>query len=356
MLVVNPLNRITIHEIMEDEWFKVGFPEYLLPANVTEKRQIQPSEADEDVIAALTVAMGYSRDEILEAIKLGRRKETEEILDAYELMKDNRILVDDIKKSHPLVASQGSSTPGTPDITQQQQQFTQQQISQQQQQQLQQNQQNGESSASSWRTPTGLDDLNSRGNGQNSLSQDLSNNPSSTIAILPTSLPQLHRASMIQNNPQLANVQPIATKKSKTRWHFGIRSRSYPLDVMGEIYRALKNLGAEWIRPSEEELWTIKVRWKYAPNVQNNQNGQSSTNDDSVVVVAPDLMKMQIQLFQLEPNNYLVDFKFDGWENSNNSQSNTNSDEDEISSFSAYPFLHLATRLIMELAVNSQGS
>ncbi|GMF03968.1 unnamed protein product [[Candida] boidinii] len=163
---------------------------------------------------------------------------------------------------------------------------------------------------------------------------------------------------MIQINPQLVNVQPITTKKSKTRWHFGIRSRSYPLDVMGEIYRALKNLGAEWIRPSEEELWTIKVRWKYAPNVQNNQNGENSTNNDdsSVVVVAPDLMKMQIQLFQLEPNNYLVDFKFDGWENSSNSQSNSNRDEDEISSFSAYPFLHLATRLIMELAVNSQGS
>ncbi|KAH3675491.1 hypothetical protein WICPIJ_009347, partial [Wickerhamomyces pijperi] len=29
--------------------------------------------------------------------------------------------------------------------------------------------------------------------------------------------------------------------------------------------------------------------------------------------------------------------------------------DDEISSFSAYPFLHLSTRLIMELAVNSQG-
>lgn len=74
----------------------------------------------------------------------------------------------------------------------------------------------------------------------------------------------------------------------------------------------------------------------------------------------PDMMKMQIQLFQLEPNNYLVDFKFDGWESKNqsvsgSSESHSSSDEELVSSFSAYPFLHLSTRLIMELAVNSQN-
>lgn len=37
-----------------------------------------------------------------------------------------------------------------------------------------------------------------------------------------------------------------STKKSKVRWHFGIRSRSEPLEVMLEIYRTLKTLGFEW--------------------------------------------------------------------------------------------------------------
>lgn len=147
---------------------------------------------------------------------------------------------------------------------------------------------------------------------------------------------------MVQKHPELASIQPVQTKKSKTRWHFGIRSRSYPLDVMGEIYRALRNLGAEWQRPSEEELWTIKVRWKYSPN---DQEGNSNV---------PDMMKMQIQLFQLEPNNYLVDFKFDGWDYADGREVHVELDDDE-GSFSAYPFLHLSTRLIMELAVNSQG-
>lgn len=34
MLVVNPLNRITIHEIMQDEWFTTNISEYLLPNDV----------------------------------------------------------------------------------------------------------------------------------------------------------------------------------------------------------------------------------------------------------------------------------------------------------------------------------
>lgn len=122
--------------------------------------------------------------------------------------------------------------------------------------------------------------------------------------------------------------------------------RSYPLDVMGEIYRALKNLGAEWAKPSDkdDELWTIHARWKCGlPN--NDEEEQDSS----------ELMKMRIQLYQLEQNNYLVDFKFDGWQ-----EIGSNKEKDrrpqEFDTFSAYPFLHLATRLIMELAVNSQAS
>ncbi|GMM29578.1 AMP-activated serine/threonine-protein kinase catalytic subunit [Martiniozyma asiatica (nom. inval.)] len=269
MLVVNPLNRITIHEIMEDEWFKVGFPEYLKPGQLDHK-EICESDIDEDTVLALSTAMGFSKDEIIEAIKNGRCNETEEIFDSYELMLQNKPLINELKK-------QRQEEPPKPE--------------------------------EDWRTiPAQY--------------QPQQASSSSTIAILPSSLPQIHKAYMSQMYPNL-NITPTSTKKSKTRWHFGIRSRSYPLDVMGEIYRALQNLGAEWQRPSEEELWTIKVRWNY--------RGAN--------------MKMQIQLFQLEVNNYLVDFKFDGWEKEIGTDG----------SFGVYPFLHLSTRLIMELAVNSQG-
>ncbi|ODV95272.1 hypothetical protein PACTADRAFT_50017 [Pachysolen tannophilus NRRL Y-2460] len=322
MLVVNPLNRITIHGIMEDEWFKVGFPEYLLPQDMkTTKLDI-----DNDVINALSFTMGYDRDEIIDSIKAGRSPETNEILDAYELIKENKILVDDLKKNSSNMDQFLSQSP-----------------------------------PSTWNSHNIGNNDNNHNNlaKENSITyQALSPNPdssspNSTIAILPSSLPQIHRAYMmskIQQNQAVQKVNPISTKKSKTRWHFGIRSRSYPLDVMGEIYRALKNLGAEWVKPSEEELWTIRVRWKYGGGVKSD--------------VEPDLMRMVIQLFQLEPNNYLVDFKFDGWESNGKGKSDDNTkddngqhdvEEDEISSFSAYPFLHLSTQLILELAVNSQG-
>mgnify|MGYP001068457702 CR=1 FL=1 len=312
MLVVNPLNRITIHEIMEDEWFKQGMADYLLLPDLS-KTQNNKIEIDEDVVSALTMTMGYDRDEILNVIGKCNscdqpQKQSNEILDAYLLMKENHPLVRDLKKSKKENDSYYQSSP----------------------------------------TPTFIPNSTSNAPGvQQSLTYqtlatvpDLSTLPNSTIAILPSSLPSIHRAFMMESNSQ-TQINPVSSKKLKTRWHFGIRSRSYPLDVMGEIYRAIKNLGAEWAKPTEEELWTIRVRWKY----------------DNTETNAPNMMKMQIQLFQLEPNNYLVDFKFDGWESpDDDSQPSLQKDLDEMSSFSAYPFLHLATRLIMELAVNSQNS
>lgn len=323
MLVVNPLNRITIHEIMQDEWFTTNISEYLLPNDVP-KNHVD-KKIDENAVNALVKTMGYDRDEIIQTLKNNTQNE---IMDGYLLIKENKMLIDDLKKN--------------PDEADQLDTFLSQ------------------SPPPSYDHPDGSShhkehqDSNDKRLKEEITYQPLSPNSSGTkdsqnsIAILPSSLPQIHRANMAQYGPNsITKITPISTKKSKTRWHFGIRSRSYPLDVMGEIYRALKNLGAEWTKPNEDELWTIKVRWKYSPN--------TNENEDTKI---PDMMKMIIQLFQLEPNNYLVDFKFDGWEFSDGAVApkyELSKNDDEISSFSAYPFLHLATRLIMELAVNSQG-
>ncbi|KAI5967934.1 SNF1 [Candida margitis] len=370
MLVVNPLNRITIHEIMEDEWFKQGMPDYLLPPDLS-KNKHKKIDIDEDVIRALHVTMGYDRDEIINIIEKCNKhsspqSQKNEILDAYLLMKENHSLVKDLKKSKsdnvdsflssspPPTSSMGSDggsaggSAGTSDGSS-----------------------NAGGTAAAGGYPSHPATSSAPGVQQSLTYQtlagvpDLSQLPNSTIAILPTSLPSIHRAFMSEHQPgqNQQQYQPTPTKKSKTRWHFGIRSRSYPLDVMGEIYRALKNLGAEWAKPTEEELWTIRVRWKYEAAAA----GVASTG--GVSSKTPNLMKMQIQLFQLEPNNYLVDFKFDGWESEEQASSGNTEDAsanakdphrhqdlDEVGSFSAYPFLHLATRLIMELAVNSQSA
>jgi len=39
---------------------------------------------------------------------------------------------------------------------------------------------------------------------------------------------------------------PHASASKQPRWHFGIRSRSPPMEVMLEIYQTLKALGMEW--------------------------------------------------------------------------------------------------------------
>lgn len=38
----------------------------------------------------------------------------------------------------------------------------------------------------------------------------------------------------------------LKEKRHKTKWHFGIRSRSPPMEIMLEIYKTLKTLGMEW--------------------------------------------------------------------------------------------------------------
>lgn len=330
MLVVNPLNRITIHEIIEDEWFKQNIEDYLLPPDLS-KTKHNKIELDDDVVSALEATMGYDRDEIVNVINQSNeqsspQQQSNEVLDAYMLMKDNRSLIRDLKNSKadnmvnfllqsppPVWSGQGDHSNVKVNVN---------------------SASAGAHLSLTYQTLSAV--------------HDLSTLPNSTIAILPSSLPSIHRAYMAQTNTGQSKITPVSNKKLKTRWHFGIRSRSYPLDVMGEIYRALKNLGAEWAKPTEEELWTIRVRWKYSPSAGVPDNTRPLS----------DLMKMQIQLFQLEPNNYLVDFKFDGWESScpQPVPVPVRQDADEMSSFSAYPFLHLATRLIMELAVNSQSA
>ncbi|EDO16016.1 hypothetical protein Kpol_495p14 [Vanderwaltozyma polyspora DSM 70294] len=352
MLIVNPINRISISEIMQDEWFKVDLPTYLL-SHETAKQEDEPKKEckidndepiDDEAVTILSQTMNYEKEEIHEALK---SKSTDnpshnEIKEAYLLIKENQNLIRDLQcdktKSNELDTFLAQSPPSFQMM-------------------------NKKEKLEKSNNPLGYPDsqrpiyissskhrfIKEDDNQQRTYLprtfSDEENTPDSTVAILPTSLPQIHRANVIsQGLVSPSNAPSAPSKKSRTKWHFGIRSRSYPLDVMSEIYAALQTLGAEWAKPSEEELWTIKVRWKY--------DCCSVTNLEHV----PDVMKMIVQLFQIETNNYLVDFKFDGWEYSDGSllQHSTISDE-EMGAYSAYPFLRLATRLIMELAVNSRG-
>uniref|UniRef100_A0A4W5MNP5 Acetyl-CoA carboxylase kinase n=1 Tax=Hucho hucho TaxID=62062 RepID=A0A4W5MNP5_9TELE len=79
-------------------------------------------------------------------------------------------------------------------------------------------------------------------------------------------------------------AKPLAVKKSK--WHLGIRSQSRPYDIMAEVYRAMRQLQYDWkvVNP-----YHLRVRRKNP--------------------VTDNLVKMSLQLYQVDNRSYLLDFK-----------------------------------------------
>jgi len=61
---------------------------------------------------------------------------------------------------------------------------------------------------------------------------------------LPDQLPEQHHLTSYVSAKRSGRDRE--KKQHKTKWHFGIRSRSPPMEVMLEIYRTLKILGMEW--------------------------------------------------------------------------------------------------------------
>ncbi|XP_072275442.1 5'-AMP-activated protein kinase catalytic subunit alpha-2 isoform X2 [Pyxicephalus adspersus] len=78
--------------------------------------------------------------------------------------------------------------------------------------------------------------------------------------------------------------KPLAVKKAK--WHLGIRSQSRPCDIMAEVYRAMKQLDFEWKSVNQYHL---RVRSKNP--------------------VTGNFVKMSLQLYQVDPRSFLLDFK-----------------------------------------------
>ncbi|KAF9554840.1 Pkinase-domain-containing protein [Agrocybe pediades] len=60
---------------------------------------------------------------------------------------------------------------------------------------------------------------------------------------LPDQLPEQHHLASYVSAKRSGHKEK---KQHRTKWHFGIRSRSPPMEVMLEIYRTLRTLGMEW--------------------------------------------------------------------------------------------------------------
>ncbi|KAF2119399.1 serine threonine protein kinase SNF1p [Lophiotrema nucula] len=288
MLTVNPVHRITVGEIRMDPWFTKDLPSYLEPAReefvdtgVDPNKAIDPKSLAPDqpaavvqklhdtVVGKLGKTMGYAKHDVQEALA---RNEPSAIKDAYLIVRENQLM-----KTNPLLAQEKTlepflaQSPPTHDHhfhvgSIPQAMATRPQI-----------------------IPPTSDHERAR-QGSTSSSQILSvRSPVNTIAILPSSLPDYHKAFMKGHpkpppaigeseatpphneeeraaqarrlRPHSRTVQeasrqrpePMTTMSAKkprpTKWQFGIRSRNQPAEAMLAIYKALKAMGADWEAP-----------------------------------------------------------------------------------------------------------
>lgn len=140
-------------------------------------------------------------------------------------------------------------------------------------------------------------------------------------AMAPSSISNLtNTINSRQNTRQLPINAPSQTKKptkSKSRWHFGIRSKCPAWEVMLEIYRSLQNVGMEW---RTVDPYHLRCRYKY----------------ENIGLV----VKFDLQLYKLENNSYLVDFK-----NAGTQRTHDNKDAED------YPFKMLENSLEKKMNV-----
>ncbi|KAF5345498.1 hypothetical protein D9757_013510 [Collybiopsis confluens] len=180
----------------------------------------------------------------------------------------------------------------------------------------------------------------------------------------------------------------------RTKWHFGIRSRSPPMEIVLEIYKTLKVLGMEWL----EKKNLGGLGGVSAKVVKNNSNGKTRIErekriDGSGEVdlraassiyfietrtrVQDVVVLMNLQLYMVDAVNYLVDFhhkksykastapdagKFEPAMSTprvtvghgDQREKDAKEKEKEAEVVSPYVFMDVACRLILELAGGSE--
>lgn len=298
ILQVNPMNRITIQEIRQDPWFKKDLAEYLQPpveefidTGVDPNKAIDPhsllkgtpaviqEKLHASVVGKLGKTMGYAPVDVQEALA---KDEPSAIKDAYLIVRENQLMktnpslaVDQpafVAQSPPPFHGEVTMPPRTPGPRP---------------------------------PPSPLSNVERARHGSASSSAHVEpRSPASTIAILPSSLPEYHAAFMKGQinksaSPTLtdeskagdfdrprtkeereatamrlkphskssANLhrhaekpEPMtslpdkqARKQRVTKWQFGIRSRNSPAEAMLAIYKALQKMGAQWEVPQAKE-------------------------------------------------------------------------------------------------------
>ena len=274
MLVVDPTKRITIPEIRANKWFNIDLPDYLKLRNAPQTLLVNQRQGDaeslyvdDDIIAYLQKKMGFSRETIKHALK---EQGNNQIKVAYELVIDHRQMVADGKMSTN-AAIRGflaASPPAWEDTS-----FLNQDVN------------SGDASKSTSRQQKNAYRKSNLSHSHDASSPEtsLATNQTSTVQVIDATLPSAKPQETQDKRGDSSLLK--SSRQVRSRWHYGIRSKSNPLDIMVEIYRAVQNAGMKWKTMDPFRLRCVHVTAR-------NQR-----------------VKVDIQLFQMGNGSYLVDFK-----------------------------------------------
>ncbi|KAG0240173.1 Protein kinase [Actinomortierella wolfii] len=333
MLVVDPLKRITIAEIRQNPWFNINLPEYLKPLPQGTSDDLF-CNLQEEIIQELVKKMNFSRETIIQALQ---ERQNNQIKVAYQLVVDHKRMIENAAQMSPQKPFQSFLATSPPPWNASESDNMEYKSSE------------ASSAGRSLKSGTGDDSTDDTADLEvpssisvlstslpgNSFAKELHRKaslkntrreqsvdqerlpqspqtPSSTHSAQEPGTPAFYQAGVIGNsrggggvpspikssNGRSAGAAGSSTSgtaisgqrrsKARPKWYFGIRSRSAPLEVMAEIYKALKALNMKWkvINP-----YHLRAKYTYAEGAE---------------------VKIELQLYRLEVDNYLVDFKYVG--------------------------------------------
>ncbi|KAI9482945.1 MAG: kinase-like domain-containing protein [Benjaminiella poitrasii] len=290
MLVVDPLKRITIQEIRKNSWFNKNLPAYLRPLPNTEENG--NLKIDDDIVFELSKKMGYSTQVIQKALS---EPDNNQFKVAYQLVVDHKRLLQDSENNHIQSFFATSPPPWNTSLEDRYQK------SKEDDSQL-----DVESSISVLSSSLPKSEVHSQAliRERSSSNASTKNSNGNALPIAPINGTPPPGAMAPSSNTTAVNVSssnrmpqprqlpiniPSQIKKphkSRSRWHFGIRSKCPAWEVMLEIYKSLQNVGMEW---RTLDPYHLRCRYRYK------NLGLE--------------VKFDLQLYKLENHSYLVDFK-----------------------------------------------
>ena len=274
MLVVDPLQRITLPEIRRHRWFSESLPLYL---SVTPDQIMSQFRAlDEDVLSEVVMKIGFDRQELLEALQ---KQERNQMTVAYYLILDH-------KRRKMLGASPvlRAAQMGT-------------------QQQLQLQGAGGEMLESA--VAGGVAD-----GAQHAAAAATGQPPPPAAHAAAAGQPPLPWPQQMGGGGGMA-LSPAgsvggAVAAPARRWHLGVQSSLSPADMMLEIFRTLRTLRFEWKIVAQ---YSLKCRPCTRPPIEAPAAG---TLDASSMAVRCKV-KVGLQLYKIQDDSYLLDIrKVDG--------------------------------------------